>query len=221
MCRFVEITIDFILWIIAIIILFVTMIFFIKRFKDSDVKNQRILFFGISLFFGLYGVALIFYKIADYYEFLGQTSMYDMFWRLGSTSGLVGFILFIAVLEYFALNKRTLFIATISGIVTLILGLVGGPEIGRQALIYGTPIMGILVLTVYLYLVIKGQGDIRMRALQGFSGMIVFFFGIALDNPFVISILSPYIAPIIIEIVSPIAFMCGVLLFVYSYRTSK
>ncbi|MFX1297033.1 MAG: hypothetical protein ACFFD2_19550 [Promethearchaeota archaeon] len=178
-----QIGIDFYLWIVAIIILFVAMVFFLRKRMETDVTSQRNLFLGIALFFGLYGVALILFKIEDYgLPPPDDSFMHDLFWRLAATSSLIGFIFFIAVLELYALNKKTKFLATLAGIVTLVLSIIGGPEIGRQALIYGTPVMGLLVLFFYLYLSIVGRGNIRKKALQGFFGIFLLFLGIVMDN---------------------------------------
>ncbi len=208
-----------ILWIIAIAVLWIAVIFFIRKSKKSDVPSQKNMFLGIGLFFGLYSLTRAFFIIGWYLTFDESSQLYDIFWRIATIIGMIGFTFLIFVLERYPLERRTKYIGTILGCIALILSLALGSEMGLLVLAVSLPILGVLILALYGYLAKITEGTIRRRAILDFLGILIILLGIMFDTNIAYDLIfsiNPFMAPIVQGIFAPSLFIAGVLVFLYS-----
>jgi hypothetical protein len=211
-----------VLWIIAVILLFFAFLFFYRKSKRSDVSASKNLFLGIGLFFGLYSITRILFIAGWYITYDELSGLYQNFWTAATIVGMVGFILLMFVLEKYPLNLKTKFLGTIFGCIVLAISIIFGSGIGSIALAYSLPFMGILIIATYLYLtIISPAGAIRSRALQNFLGILMVLFGVIFDTNIsynIFAALSPELAYTLQQIVAPVLFMLGVIVFMNPYR---
>ena len=210
-----------VLWIVAIGMLWFALFFFLRKAQNSDLPSQRNMFLGMGLFMGFYGVTRVLFIIGWYLTYDEGSSLYEIYWRSATIVGMIGFTFLIFVLERYPLNNRTKHIATIASCAVLVVSIVLGSEIGNLVLAYSLPFIAIIILGIYLYLVIIGQGEIRKRSLENFLGILLILLGIMFDTNIaynIISSVSPEFALIFQGVISPLLFIAGVIFFIYSNR---
>ncbi|MBD3229121.1 MAG: hypothetical protein GF329_13110 [Candidatus Lokiarchaeota archaeon] len=129
----------------------------------------------------------------------------------------------IFIIERYILENKTKFIFTSIGIITLVFSVVGGPEIGRIAISFGTVSMGVILIILYSYLSIKSSGYVRKRSLEALIGILLLYFGIILDSNLgvlTVQMLIPALPSVLLRTIGGIFVIIGVILFGLSYIRS-
>ena len=107
-------------WIVHLIIVFVTSLLFYLEAKKLEMKSQKAMNYGYSIFFSLFGLLRIFFMLGVYFPDNGS---YDFFTNLGYISGILGVISLIYVLETYMVPKTKkifLIISVIAFVICLI-----------------------------------------------------------------------------------------------------
>lgn len=213
------------IWITAIIILIAFSIYFWYKMSKKEIISQRRINLGLGAFLFLYAMTRISFLVSDYAEIiLEDLLLQDIFWRIAATVGLVGFTILIFVIERYILENKSKFIFTVIGIITIVISVVGGPEIGRIAISYGTATMGIILIILYSYLSIKSSGYVRKRSLEALFGILLLYIGIILDSNLGVSIIQsmiPTVSSVLLRSIGGGLLISGVILFGLSYIRSE
>lgn len=171
---------------------------------------------------GFYGTTRTLFLIGSYLDPTELTDVYLFYWRVATIVGMIGLTTLLFVLEKNPLNQRTKYIGTIAAVVVLVVSISLGTEAGGIALAFSIPFLAIIILAIYLYLTVVGQGEMRTRSLESFLGVLAFFLGVMFDTNIARDIIASFapveIALIIQGIFAPILLMSGVIILIYSYR---
>lgn len=177
-------SLNFLLFLIYIILLFAFgVMFFLKSRKVDAGLNKKIIlsycFFGI-----FYGMCRIFFIFAS--NIVGANAYFT---NIAYAFGAVGFTAIIMALEkvkykkrYFSIIAWVLTAITIAGAVLTLLGLEDIRETIRFLIYTGVPVSGILIFILYISLIKSGTGFIRKQAIYSFVGLLIMIIGIVLDT---------------------------------------
>ncbi|MHA1784200.1 MAG: hypothetical protein ACTSVY_16415 [Candidatus Helarchaeota archaeon] len=224
------------IWLVAIAFLIQFSIKFFSRSNRADNKKQRKFFLGIALFFLLYTCSRIFLMISDYsylhvnYQPIIETYFginweggfyYQIFWRIGTIIGLIGFINFVFFIEFYLLDKKTKLIFSIFGVVFLCLTILFGQVMIQTIFNIGIAIIGAFPILLYAYYANITEGEMKKRASLATLGLGLSFLGIAFDGQMMQDIFYPLNIPI--KIIGVSIIIIGLIIFnqTYSYQDFK
>ena len=209
-----------ILWIVAILFLWIGAVFFVHKARKAQIAFQKNMDLGIALFFALYSITRLLFIIGWYVTRDESSDLYDLYWRIATIIGLGGFTFLVFVLERYPLNKRTKYLGTILACIAIILSLV----IGKSAdiVLEDQPShFSALIIALYIYIPAITQGALRRKALLNFFGILVILFGVIFDTNIAYSIfalISSDVGFVVQSIMGPGLFIVGVLIFTVSNR---
>ncbi len=218
-------------WFIAIAVLLYTGYLFLNKSRSVEAEGQKWLFIGFGIFFILYATTRILFLCAEWARDWGPDLYspnvipfskpggpgYDLFWRIATLSGLVGWTFFIFVIEKYLIRK-TKFIFSIIGLGTLIICLIFGPyEIGLLATRTGPILMGLILILLYFYLIFTSDGDVRKKALMATLGLIVLFIGIGIDSTLGQAALYSYVPTVPARDITAFFVIAGCIIFNRAY----
>ncbi len=204
------------MWIIVSIILIIFSILFLLEVKKAETKTNKKIHFGFFVFFFCYGLARIAFFIGDYY---GEYQPYDdslMF--IGSMKaayilGSVGLFTLLFVYEQNIIPSR--YAMSIVNLICITLFVILPYELMKPiAYIFQTLVL-IEILSVYIYIGIKGTGQVRILAYKTILSLTLFFLGVFLDSR-LISDLN-----IIPAIIPPLLVIIGIVMFYYFRKTGN
>ncbi len=200
--------IEFILWIIVIIFLFVYFgLFLIKGLKDES-KSSRYFFIGVSIFFICTGIQRILSLIYDF--FYAEMSLLFIITLLN----IVGIIPLLFHLESSVVKSKR--IISILSVILVIVYIIANFFFGNDRIImyyFFIPPFLLAVESVgaiYIYLVLKSSGQVRKNALYIIIGLANFLFFWLLHSQ--MGRASPSPDPNIMDligIISPIGLLVG------------
>jgi hypothetical protein len=205
------------LWTMAIVILGAQSILFIRRAIPSTIESQRQMFWGIAIFFGCYAVTRACFLGGS----LLPTYLYEIYWYAATIIGMVGFITLLFISEKYPLDCRTRFAGSILAFFSLIMSIVLGSELGRFILAGSLPITGLMLFALYVYLIVKTDGEIRRRAIWNTVGLALLLAGITFDANLMRDLIAMQfynLAAVLQEIVAPILVIVGVMVFAQPYQ---
>ncbi len=216
-------------WLVAITFFLFFAKDFVIRYKNAELKNQRRLFLGIAIFFINYAISRIFFILSDYsYVHVPFPSLsipiyedgweggfhYQIYWEIGTILGLVGFTVFIFVVEKYLLENKTGLIFTLIGLGLLSVVIVLGRVI--YYLVYASLIfMGAVPIILYFYYADLSEGEVRQKSLLCGTSLLILFLGIALDSRFFQNILFPLNIPV--KIIGTSLVIIGIIVFNQQY----
>ncbi|MHA1310122.1 MAG: hypothetical protein ACTSQO_04255 [Candidatus Helarchaeota archaeon] len=213
-----------IIWTIAIGTLIILGIFFLLKNKKDKINEQKGMDLGLGFFFIFYAICRISFIISDYAEnILLDNILMEYMWRLATLFGLMGLTIMTFVIEFYILEKKTKFIFSIIGVITIIISVVGGSEIGRIAILYGPVAMGFIIIILYSYIAIKSSGYVRKRSLQALIGILLFYSGITIDSNIISGFLNWMfgVETMLIRAIAAVILIIGVVIFGLSYKKTE
>lgn len=210
--------ISLIIWIVAIIILIVASILFIYKSKHADIKSQKMLYIGYSLFLLFFALTRIFF-IIGVYEADAFTGAYDFYTNLGYIMGIIGLISWLYIVETYMI-KKTKRIFSIFAIIVFMISIIAllGPlsrEFALQLIYILMPVAIGAITLLYGYIIVKTMGTIRKKALWLLIGLLIVIVGHFMDSQFFIEAFTGFpleIAPSIM-IVGEIIFLASQYIF--------
>ncbi len=187
----------------VIFIFFYLGFLFLKKAKDKQ-ERIKIYLLCIAFFLILYGIDRIIFFLheflfenfvwsispMDFSETLKNDSekafIYDIVWRIGTSIGSAGLLIFLLGFESKILEKKTKFIFSIIQCTTLVLSLIFGTTadeitIGRLILYFGL-LPALAIPICYFYLGGKAKGIARKRAIGAGLGFLIFYLGVAVNS---------------------------------------
>ena len=191
-------TYDFYLWIVVVVLGFISAFLFYKRMKKSEIDVQKGLFLGLMLFSVLFALM----RVAYILSIRVPGEVYDFYTLLGYIFGLSGFGGFLFGIEKYVVTK-TKFLLTIFTFIVVGLGILGLFQVLDRIVVMGF-VYGIvmvdtgLMIAVYLGLIIKTTGVIRKRTFYAFLGVVALFLSSSLDSQVALSIWGNlWVAPLL------------------------
>ncbi|MHA1250649.1 MAG: hypothetical protein ACTSRP_11715 [Candidatus Helarchaeota archaeon] len=184
---------DNIFVIINIIILYIFAIGFWIKIRNAEIESQKWLFFCLGLFMICFGLTRLFFMFSDmikagYWEStdLGWLVLdFSFWWKMAALFGIGSLIAVLFVLEKYSVKTKYIFtiIATIGLILAIILPVSTELTIDARFMTYITvPIAVLSILGIYLYLIIKTTGKIRLKSTMAFLGILILMIGFILDT---------------------------------------
>ncbi|MHA1437134.1 MAG: hypothetical protein ACTSPD_06120 [Promethearchaeota archaeon] len=211
--------ISLVLWIISIALSFLCFILFIKKSQKMDLKSQKMLYNAYGLFFLFFGFTRIFF-ITAVYQTDACTDCYDIYTILGYIAINIGIVFWLYVLETHLIKKTKkifLTIAMISLGVTSI-ALIG--IIKRETILDIISVLLIIslleIIILYIYLILKSTGSVRIKSIWLLIGMLLMFLGYSMDSEFFFE----NFPGVPLEI-SPIIMCAGILIFLFTQLYEK
>ncbi len=198
-----------ILWILLIILLFLSGGLFLIKAITLDMKSQKMIYFGLSIFLYCFGItrSLFFISWTCLNVFEGCSEFYMI---LGFITGILGLICWIFVLEtYLVKTKKVFSILTIASFVISLIALFGLTDRPTALNIIYILLPGVVltIIILYIYLIIKSTGIVRKKAIGLLIGIIVFVIGHMMDYS-----KSP-LSFGVTEIISPLLSIVGIVIF--------
>ena len=202
-------------WIFVIIVLIIIAFLFLNDSRKAPSPKLKKLCIGYFAFILSYAFTRIFFFFADYYgEYKSWEDSLEflIFIKLGYISSSIGLAIFFYVLERDFVPTK--FVLTSITIISVVLYIFLPYNMMRIIIYIFQPIYLVEVLSIYIYLAIKGTGEIQRRALYAIISLIIFFIGIILDIRAItdLDIIPGFVAPICVTI--------GLVLFHYSQKFS-
>ena len=201
--------ISLILWIIAIALLFIGDVLFYLKSRKTEFTTQRKLYIGYSFFFFFFALMRITFIVAVYLP-----SDYDFYTSLGYILGTIGLIILLFIIETYLVpkTKRIFTLITIVMFSVSLISLIGtvSREFSLTILNILQPIAVLIIFGIYLFIILKGTGEIRTKAIWFLIGLILLFLGHIMDSEmwFTAFPAFPYEIP-------PIVMIGGIIIILY------
>lgn len=204
------------MWILVSIILFIVSLLFLISIKGAETNVKKKLSLGYFSFFFCYGLTRIFFFIGDYF---GEYQPYDdsvefiFFMKAAYIAGSIGLFALLFVYEQELIPTK--YILSIVNIICIALFIIL-PYVLMQPIAYIFQVLVLVeILSVYIYIGVKGVGDIKKLAIKTILSLIIFFLGVFLDSRMIsdLNIIPPLIPPILVII--------GVILIYYFQKPRK
>ncbi|MGQ4873730.1 MAG: hypothetical protein ACP6IY_06595 [Promethearchaeia archaeon] len=199
--------ISLVLWIITISGCFIGALLFIIKANKMELKSQKWLYLGYGVFFIFFSLMRIFYIVAVYIP-----ENYDLYTSLGYVVGTIGLIFWLYVLETQMIKStKGIFVAiSIVMFAVAVIGLTGiiERELALNIINITTPFSISVVFFMYMYIAVKGTGEVRKKAIWLIVGLLLIMLGHAMDSEFWAGNFPdfPYEIP-------PIVMLIGLLIF--------
>ncbi len=207
------ISLDDILWYVAIALLFLSFIFFLLKAIKIEIISQKRVYLGYGLFLLLFGFTRLFFLFSWRCGNAFEGCQY-FYLILGYLVGTFGLIIIIFLLETYLLKTRKILTSiTIILFCIILIILFGFPsQEGREfALMMTYILLPIVIVTIsisYIYLIIQSSGLSRKKAIGAFIGLFLISIGHLMNTSFFYSILPG--AP---GFLAPIVMIMGVAIF--------
>jgi FtsH-binding integral membrane protein len=205
-------------WIIAITIMYVIGVIFLKRAYIIKDEPKKQLFRSFGMFFILMGITRISYILAYWIE-----PYYNFFLSLGYCFGALSLFPLVITLERWTFTKNKFFFTIVGAIligcsfVFLILTFIipSISEILRLILNIGIPIIAVSLAILYGIMIKNESGEIRRKTVFLLLGIIIFIEGMLLDSEMFLKVnaSSMHIAPFV--------FILGMILIVLNQKIEK
>ncbi len=200
--------------------------YFFNRRRNADLKATRMVLLGQALFILCFGITRVTFLASDYFSpflpseiiFYADASLNFLLWKISSLIGILAIIFLLIVVETY-LVKISHYIFSIIAAVGLSLTLIFQDiNICRWVTYITMPLALFGVVLLYIYLTLKGSGEIRKRAGMSVVGLFILAGGVLLDTTSAKNFLNalfgffPAFVPVIIIIVG---------LAIYTYYNVK
>ena len=203
---------SFILWLIAIILFNVGFVLFLIKIFKEDVKKTKIGFLTMANFLLFFGLCRIFYLVAVY-----DPVNYDFYTTLGYVFSLISilFILYLIETQFITSTRKIFTIATSITFLTSVISLLGIIDryVALIIMYIIMPFSVAVIMLMYIYIVGKSAGSVRIKALIIFIGIALVFLSHLLDSEVFISMTYPAVP---LEL-NPIMMIAGVICMIYAY----
>ncbi len=195
--------INLMLWLLAIGLMYgIGIVFWIRSKRSGVIPSQSWMLKSFALFFFLQGATRIVFTISYFIE-----PYYNLLLALGYAFGAVALLPLVFTIEKWSVPQTRRFF-TILGIV---IGLISfyfviensQSELSRMIQNFAMPVMMVLFLILYLWMIKNSTGVVRKKAILALVGALIFVIGILLDSETFIESM-----PIIFHF-APIMFMVG------------
>ena len=202
-----------ILWIISVILLFISFGVGLFKARKLEMKTQKIFLIGYGLFGFLFGLARVFFIFAFF-----NPPQFEFFTQIAYITGVLGIICILYILETYMIQKtkRIFFIITVIAFIITLISLAGLTDryIALYMLYIILPFSIAIVLILYIYLILKTTGVLRQKAIGLFIGLILIEIGYSLDTEF---FLSNFTIPLEI---APLCMIGGIIIFMIAQLRS-
>ena len=204
------------MWIIVTILLIIIAVLFLISMRNAGTKINKKLCIGYFTFFFCYGLARIFFFIGDYYgeyQALDESIEFITYMKIAYIAGSVGLLVLLYVYEQEFVPTH--YALSVFNVICVILFIVLPYDLMKPIAYVFQVLVLVEILSVYLYIGIKGVGDIKKLAYQTILSLLVFFSGVFLDTRMIsdLNIIPPIIPPILV--------MIGVVLIYYFQHPRK
>lgn len=194
-------------WYAVIVLFFVGSILFLNRARNVEMKSQKMSFVAFAVFGFCMGLCRIFFILGVFYN-----QSYDDFTVLGYISALVGLIFWVFVLEKYLIQKtkNVLSIVLLVAFSFTLVALAGLTDRYTALNIQYAllPVILVSILAMYIYLIMKTTGTIRIKVIGILVGLLLILAGQMLDAELIISTF-----PQLPFIVAPSIMIAGIILF--------
>jgi hypothetical protein len=199
------------IWIALVAILLFIAGILLHRSRGGDIiPSQMWLFRSFALFFIFTACTYLSYMLAYNLE-----PFYNLFLTLGYTFGIISVIPIIATIEKYILIRTrhviTIFTIILFGIALFVVINPTYSPILRVITQSSAPILGFVVLILYLIVIKNSTGSLRQKAMMTLIGFILIMVGMALDSESIMKAGFPLI-------ISPLVLFGGALLVVWSQK---
>ncbi len=167
------------MWIITgiFLVVFGTLLL-LKARKERKFMAKRQFYLGVALFFFFYGFSKFMHFIADMIVGVGDIVNYPIWWLAGTLPSYVAFTFLIFVIERNIVKTKYVFTIILIAIDVLVLVLPF--DIARFITYVGSPLVGVFLVGIYIYLAQTVPG-IRRTSQKRLIGLILFFAGLGLQ----------------------------------------
>ena len=193
----------------VIILLHLSFLLFLIKAIKLDVKSQKNVFFGYSLFCLFFGFTRLFFLLS---WFCGENeACTNLFLIFGYLIGTLGIMIYIFILETYLLKtKKILTVINIIVFLIILIALFGltSRAIALTIIYISSPSVIIAFLITYIYLIIKSSGLSRKKAIGALIGLLGIFIGHSMNTGAFFSLF-----PGVPTFISPIVLIIGVIIF--------
>jgi hypothetical protein len=221
------------LFVVFIIILIVGSTMLLLKARKTEFEATRKILRGYAMFGLCFACTRIFFMISSYDQFIngnptGGTYLSSVWGVSAYAVTMVSIVFVFWVVEHYILNHKPVFmvIALISvgiDVLALIMILAGlsfpsmaPKDLALQVQNYVAPVLGIVILVLYIMVIKNSAGDIKRKATITFIGVLLILMSILFDATFMNNLLLA-LGPIRM-ILTPIFGIAGVLLVFYSIK---
>jgi len=197
------------LWFVACGIGVIMGLIFIKRARKmkGDVKSQKQVFYGYSLFYFMYIITRILFIFSDIAR-INHSSYYDTFVSGAYIFTAIALLMMISTIEKYLIKKtkRIFTFIVLAGLIfILVLFFISTFEEGILSILrtINTLIMligGLLIFILYSMLVKYSVGTLRRNSIFSLIGIITIALGMVSDMDALSTVIPLYIPPIIVSI---------------------
>ncbi len=222
------------LFVAFVVILIVGSSFLLHKARNTEFEGARKILRGYSMFGFCFACTRIFFMISSYEQFINGNPVGGTFvssvWGVSAYAVTMVSIVFIfQVVEHYILKIKPIFttIALISvgiDVLALIMILAGlsfpsmaPKDLALQVQNYIAPVLGIVILVLYIVIIKNSAGDIRRKATITFIGVLLILMSILFDATFM-SKAFPADFGIFKALLTPSFGIAGVLLVFYSIK---
>ncbi len=205
------------MWLIVIVVLLILALLFLRNYiaRDSVVKMNL----GYFAFIISYAITRILFFIGDYfgeYQNLENVIEFTISMKAAYIVSSIGMLVMLFIFEKDIIPTR--FILSIVDLVCIILFILLPYDFMKPVMYVFQALVVVEILSIYIYLAVKGTGALRKKAIYTIISILVLFTGVLLDMR-IVSDLNIEIT----WIVAPILVITGsTLFFIFqSYRKKK
>ncbi|MGV9173147.1 MAG: hypothetical protein ACOC44_14840 [Promethearchaeia archaeon] len=199
-----------ILWLISFGLLILAFLLFLKKGLETELKSSKMVFYGYGIFCLAFAITRILFIFGIY-----NPSYYGFYTNLGYISALIGIIFWLYILETYMITgtKKIFLILTLIAFGFALISLAGAANryFALTIIFILLPVSITAIFLLYIYIIIKGTGSVRKKAMWLLGGLILFVIGYMMDSELFISNFSE--VPLVIP---PVIMIVGILVFLYS-----
>ena len=186
------------MWLVVIAVLIIVALLFLRNRKQATTKKNEKLNLAYFAFIISYAVTRIFFFIGDYYgeyQALDDSFMFIFSMKMAYISSSIGLFVTLFIFEHEFIPSKYIF--SIINVICAILFIILPYDLMRIVMYIFQVFVFIEILSVYLYLAIKGFGELKKRAIYTVLALILFFIGVILDTRMIsdLNLIPGYIAP--------------------------
>jgi len=199
--------ISFILWVIVIILLFISAILFLFYSFKKEMETTRKGYIAYVLFFIFFSITRIVYLLSVYIP-----ENYELFTTIGYISAIASLVFILYVLETHVVKstKRIFTYITVIAFIISSLSLLGLTDryTALDIILVLTIFSIAAILSLYLYLIIKATGKVRIKAILIFIGILCIYLSETIDSEWFIAAIPSFPLEI-----TPVIMIIGIILF--------
>ncbi len=218
------------LFVVFILILFVGSSILLLKARKIEFETARKILRGYAMFGICFAFTRIFFMFSSYDQYVNGTGSYwSSVWGVTAYAiTMVSIVFVFSVVERYILKIKPIFatIALVSvgiDVLALIMILAGlnfpfmaPKDLALQVQNYVAPVLGVVILVLYIVVIKNSVGDIRRKAVITFIGVVLILLSILFDATFMNKLLESL--SMLKSFMTPMCGIAGVLLVFYSIK---